>query len=81
MKIKLNEDRLRVLSEKVQVYFRKEHEESIGKLKAELITEFFIQELGPQIYNQAINDAQAFIQDKLIDLEGTLYVPEATKNP
>ncbi len=76
MKIELSEDRFRVLTEKVQVYFRKEHEESIGKLKAELITEFFIQELGPQIYNQALNDAQAFMQDKLIDLEGTLYRAE-----
>ncbi len=76
MEIKLKEDRLRTLSEKVQAYFRKEHDESIGELKAELIIGFFIKELGPQIYNQALNDAHAFIQDKLIDLEGTLYVPE-----
>lgn len=76
MKITLNDERLKTLSEKVQVYFRNEHDESIGELKAELIVEFFVKELGPQIYNQALNDAHAFIQDKLIDLEGTLYVPE-----
>lgn len=76
MEIKIAEDRLKVLSEKVQVYFRDEHEFAIGTLKSDMILEFFIKELGPQIYNQAIDDAHAFIQDKLIDLEGTLYVPE-----
>jgi uncharacterized protein (DUF2164 family) len=76
MEIKLTEDRLKILSEKIQVYFRDEHEEAIGTLKADLILEFFIKELGPKIYNQAIDDAYAFMQDKLIDLEGTLYAPE-----
>jgi len=76
MEIKLTEDRLKILSEKIQVYFRDEYEEAIGTLKADLILEFFIKELGPKIYNQAIDDAYAFMQDKLIDLEGTLYAPE-----
>ncbi len=76
MEIKLDKDRIRVLREKAQVYFREELDESIGDLKADLIVEFFIRQIGPQIYNQAINDAYAFIQDKLIDLEGALYVPE-----
>ena len=76
MAIELNEDRLRTLSEKVQVYFREEHDESVGELKATLIIDFFMKELGPHIYNQAISDAHAFIQDKLIDLEGSIYIPE-----
>lgn len=48
----------------------------MGELKADLILDFFVRELGPQIYNQAVEDAHAFIQDKLIDLEPTLCVPE-----
>lgn len=76
MEIKITEERLKVLSEKVQIYFRDEHELTIGSLKSDMILDFFIKELGPQIYNQAIDDAYAFIQDKLIDLEGTLYIPE-----
>lgn len=76
MEIKLAEDRIRLLTEKTQIYFRNEHDESLGELKANMIVEFFIKEIGPQIYNQAINDAYAFIQDKLIDLESTLYAPE-----
>ena len=76
MEIKLDDDRHKILSEKVQSYFRKEHDDPIGELKADLIVDFFIKQLGPQIYNQAISDAYSFIQDKLIDLEGTLYAPE-----
>lgn len=79
MEIKLKVDRLKTLSEKVQVYFRDEHDDSIGDLKASLLIDFFIDELGAEIYNQAISDAQGFLQDKLIDLEQILYVPEPIK--
>lgn len=73
MKIELKDERLKTLSEKVQVYFRNEHEDPIGELKASLIIDFFIKELGAEIYNQAISDAHDFMQDKLIDLEEILY--------
>lgn len=76
MNIELREERQKVLVEKVQVYFEKELDQSIGQLKAEMILEFFVKELGPEIYNQAIDDAHTFIQEKLIDLESTLYMPE-----
>ncbi len=76
MEITLQDDRLKTLTEKVQSYFRNEHEDSIGELKASLIIDFFIKELGAEIYNQAIGDAHDFMQDKLIDLEQILYVPE-----
>ena len=62
--------------EEVQSYFRNEHDESIGDLKAEMFVEFFIEKLGPKIYNQAIDDANSFIQERLLDLEGTLFIPE-----
>jgi uncharacterized protein (DUF2164 family) len=76
MDIKLNEARLKAIKEEVQTYFRNEHDETIGTLKAEMLIEFFIKRLGPQIYNQAIDDANTFIHDKLIDLDATLFVPD-----
>ena len=76
MELKLSEDRLKLMTEKVQSYFRNEHDEAIGDLKAEMYIEFFLKELGPKIYNQAIDDANVFIQEKLIDLDSTLYLPE-----
>lgn len=76
MEIKLSAIRKKEMVEEVQSYFRNEHDESIGDLKAEMFVEFFVEKLGPKIYNQAISDANTFIQEKLIDLEGILYIPE-----
>lgn len=76
MEITLNDERLKLLRDKIRRFFEKELDEPVGDLKADLILEFFVRELGPQIYNQAVEDAHAFIQDKLIDLESTLFAPE-----
>lgn len=76
MKITLSDRRLSAAKDKIRAYFESELEQPIGVLKADLIMDFFIRELGPFIYNQAIEDAHAFMQDKIIDLESTLYVPE-----
>lgn len=76
MEIKLDEEKIKLLIEKTQIYVRDEFDESIGELKAGFLVDFFIKEVGPQIYNQAISDAYLFMQDKLIDLESTLYAPE-----
>ena len=76
MEIKLSDVRKKEMIEEVQSYFRNEHDESIGDLKAEMFVEFFIEKLGPKIYNQAIDDANSFIQERLLDLEGTLFIPE-----
>lgn len=76
MEIKLSAIRKKEIVEAVQANFRNEQDEIIGELKAEMLVDFFIEKLGPKIYNQAIEDAGSFIQGKLIDLEGILYIPE-----
>jgi uncharacterized protein (DUF2164 family) len=78
MEIQLSTDRTKTIIEEIQSYFRNEHDEMIGELKAEMLVDFFIEKLGPKIYNQAIDDANAFIHDKLIDLEGILYIAESS---
>ena len=76
MEITLSAIRKNEIVEAVQANFRNEQDEIIGELKAEMLVDFFIEKLGPKIYNQAIEDASSFIQGKLIDLEGILYIPE-----
>lgn len=60
----------------IQRYFQENMPEPIGNLPAGLLLNFFVEEVGPVIYNQAISDAQARIQQRLADLAGELYVPE-----
>ncbi len=76
MEIKLSAVRKKKLIGDIQVYFSNEYDEKIGELKAELLADFFIAKLGPKIYNQAIDDAHTFIHERLIDLDGILYIPE-----
>lgn len=60
----------------IQRYFQENMPEPIGDLAAGLLLNYFVEEIGPAIYNQAIADAQARIQQRLSDLEGELYAPE-----
>ena len=76
MRINLADERREGLISAIQAHFRDQHDDDIGDLKASLLLDFFIKRLGPAVYNQAINDAHAFIQDKLVDLEGEFYEPE-----
>ena len=48
-------------------------------LRAELLLDFFVKELGPPVYNQAIRDAHDFVAEKLVDLEGEFYEPESER--
>ena len=60
----------------IQRYFEENMTESIGDLPAGLLLNYFIEEIGPVIYNQAIADAQARLQQRVADLSGELYADE-----
>jgi uncharacterized protein (DUF2164 family) len=60
----------------IQRYFQENMPEPLGDLAAGLLLNFFVEEIGPAIYNRAIADAQARIQQRVADLEGELYAPE-----
>ena len=51
-------------------------EQEIGELKAGLLLDYFLEELGPTVYNRAIADAQTRMEQRLADLTGELYADE-----
>ena len=57
----------------IKRYFRENMPEPLGDLSAELLLNFFIEEVGPAIYNRAVADAQARMQQRVQDLDGELY--------
>jgi uncharacterized protein (DUF2164 family) len=57
----------------IQRYFERNLPEPIGELTASLLLNYFVEEIGPAIYNQAVADAQARLQQRVADLEGELY--------
>jgi uncharacterized protein (DUF2164 family) len=50
----------------------------VGDLTADLLLDFFLKEIGPSVYNHAVSDAQAYLRDRVTDLEGVCYKPEFT---
>jgi len=60
----------------IQRYFEENMSEPIGNMAAGLLLNYFVEEVGPAIYNRAIADAQARIQQRVSDLEGELYAAE-----
>jgi uncharacterized protein (DUF2164 family) len=76
MHIRLSEERRARMVGSMKQYFAEHLDETLSDFRAESLLDFFVKELGPPVYNQAIRDTYTFIQDKLTDLEGELYEPE-----
>ena len=73
MSLDLDEERRRAMLGDIRAFFAETLDDEIGDLKARLVLDFFLGRLGGAIYNQAVADAHAWTQDKLMDIEGELY--------
>ena len=60
----------------LQQYFADNMDEPIGELKAGLLLDFILAELGPSVYNQAVADARAFFEERTSDLAAICYHDE-----
>jgi len=60
----------------IQRYFEENLTEPIGNLPAGQLLDFFMEEIGPIIYNRAISDAQVRLQQRVADLNGELFADE-----
>lgn len=60
----------------IRRYFAESLDDEIGELKAILVLDYFLAELGPTIYNQAIADARGFFEERAADLGAICYHAE-----
>jgi uncharacterized protein (DUF2164 family) len=51
-------------------------DEEVGDLKASLLFDFVLTELGPTSYNQAIADARAYFEERVGDLAAVCHREE-----
>lgn len=77
MGIELDDGRRRELIADLRGFFEMEFGEELSGFRAEQLLAFVVGAVGPQVYNQAVQDARAFMLRKLEDLEGEVYVAEA----
>ena len=76
MPIKLPPETVKQLHASIKRYFAEELEQDIGDLKAGMVLDYVVKEIGPSVYNQAIADAQAYFQDRVTDLDGVCFEKE-----
>jgi uncharacterized protein (DUF2164 family) len=60
----------------IRRYFADELDSELGELKAGLLLNYFLEELGPTVYNGAIAEARAFFEERAADLDGVCFQAE-----
>ena len=78
MALTIAPDKRTQLHASVKRYIIENFDADAGDLKARLMLDFCLQEIGAVVYNQAIGDAQAYMQGRLADLEAIYYADEFT---
>lgn len=78
MTITLKDDAKKKVLRSIQRFFDEVMDEDYGDLKAKLVLDFCLKEIGPAAYNQGIADAQAYFLNKVEDLDGVCWEAEDT---
>lgn len=73
MAIELTKEEIKEILPSIQKYVREEFEEEIGELKARLLLNYFLKEVGPYAYNQGVGDAEKYFRERIEDLSGTCH--------
>lgn len=60
----------------IERYFRANMDEPIGNIAAGALLGFFLEEVGPSIYNKAVADAQERLQARVLELDIEVHEDE-----
>ncbi|KQM70275.1 DUF2164 domain-containing protein [Xylophilus sp. Leaf220] len=69
MPIDLPKDQRQQALASIERYFHEERDERIGNIASAALLNFFIEEIGPAVYNQAVADVQERIQQRVADID------------
>jgi len=60
----------------IERYFEQNMEERIGNIAAAALLNFFVEEVGPSIYNKAVADVQERLQQRILELDLEVHEDE-----
>lgn len=60
----------------IQQYFEEEHDKQLGDLAADGVLQFFMEQLAPHVYNQALADCRTMLTQRMASLEEDIYAME-----
>lgn len=70
-----DEARKRAISS-IERYFAENMEERIGNVAAGALLGYFLEEIGPVVYNQAVTDVQERLQARVMEVDIELHADE-----
>jgi uncharacterized protein (DUF2164 family) len=76
MTIELSKEARKQAIASIEKYFRENMEEPIGNLAAGALLGFFLEEVGPAIYNRAVSEAQERLQARVSELDIEVHEEE-----
>jgi uncharacterized protein (DUF2164 family) len=76
MTIELSKDVRAQAIASIERWFNENADEPIGNIQAAALLNFFIAEIGPSIYNQAVVDAQQRLQMRVAELDIECHAEE-----
>jgi uncharacterized protein (DUF2164 family) len=60
----------------IERYFEENMEEKIGNISAGALLGFFLEELGPLVYNKAVADVQERLQSRISEIDIEIHEDE-----
>ena len=75
MTMQLSDERREQLILGLEGFFLQEFHETLSSFRAAQLLDFCLDAVGPHVYNQAVQDARAFMQRKLDELDGEVSAP------
>ena len=76
MAIELNKEARKEAIASIERYFKENMEEPIGNVAAGGLLGFFLEEIGPCIYNQAVAGVQERLQARVMELDLEVHEDE-----
>ena len=76
MTIEITNENRQALIASIQRYFKANMEEPIGNITASALLAFFMEELGPLVYNKAVADVQGRLQARVMEIDLEVYEDE-----
>lgn len=76
MAIELSKEARKEAVASIERYFKEHMEEPIGNIAAGGLLSFFLEEIGPVVYNQAVADVQERLQQRVMELDIEVHEDE-----
>ncbi|UCV23222.1 DUF2164 domain-containing protein [Ferribacterium limneticum] len=76
MSIEISREATTAAITSIQRYFEENMDEEIGNLGAGALLGFFLKEIGPVVYNQAVADVQSRMQAIVMELDIEIHEAE-----